>query len=587
MNLITRNLRRQAAQQISDSISSGDEIYYVVLGKHDPFADDNSPPQPNDTHQENVVDLYQNMIVGKLVSLSDVRLMVPRYNWTSNTVYNTYSQDDALLYERPFYVLVTQGVNHSVFKCISNNNDGPSSVPPDVYSTSPEDTVYETADGYQWKYMYSIPDSVFKKFATEDFIPIVPNANVAANAISGSINYVQVLDGGSNYNSYGSGIIQISAVNGDARVFQVEASKSANTDFFRNCAFKITSGVGAGQQRLVSEYVVSGSLRNIIIDTPFDVLPDVFSTYEISPAVVIVGDGTGFVGRGLINAESSNSIYKVEITEPGQNFTYTTTTISANTGSPISTASVKPIISPQGGHGADVSAELGARHLCISVTFDGLETGAPTKLEDTNDYRFVGLLANPLFANVVLTISNSNQAFQDEEIVTQPNTGAYGVVFDIGDNTISLSNAYGFFETGNSSVNLISSSGGATAQVTAISQPTTYIDQTFKLVIDNPAGNFQQDERLVQGSNANGIMYFANTTIIKMTNKKGTFNTSDDVVGLVETVSGDSSGSTAKITDVIAGDVVPYTGRLMYAETIRPIQRYQNQSETLKLIIQF
>lgn len=587
MNLITRNLRRQAAEQISESISAGEDVYYVILGKHNPFTDDNSPPQPNDTQQENVVDLYQNMIVGKRVTASDVRLMVPRYDWTSNTVYNIYSHDDSLLFERPFYVLVNRGVNHSVFKCISNNNDGPSTTPPDFFSTSPEDTVYETADGYQWKFMYSIPDSIFKKFATEDFIPVVPNANVSANAVSGSIDYVEVLNGGSNYNSYGSGIIQISAVNGDERVFQVEASKSANTDFFRNCAFKITSGVGAGQQRLVSEYVVSGSLRNIVLDSPFDVLPDVLSTYEISPAVIMTGDGSGFVGRGLVNAESSNSIYKVEITNPGENFTYATTTVLANTGNIVTPASLKPIISPQGGHGADVLAELGARHLCISVTFDSLDTDASSKLEDTNDYRFVGLLSNPLFANVVLTVSNSTQAFQDEEVVTQPNTGAYGVVFDIGDNTISLSNAYGFFETGNSSVNLITSSGGATAQVTSVSQPTTYIDQTFKLVIDNPAGNFQQDERLAQGSNANGIMYFANSSIIKMTNKKGTFNTSDDIVGIVETVSGDTSGSTAKITDVIAGDLVPYSGTLMYAETIRPIQRYERQSETLKLIIQF
>lgn len=587
MNLITRNLRKQAAQQFIDSISRNDVVYYLFVGRHQPFANDNNPPQPNDTHQETVIDAYQNMIFGKKITESDIKIMIPRYDWTSNTVYSIYSHTDPLLFEKQFYTIVSRGVNHSVFKCISNNGGNPSTVAPDAYSTSPEDIVYETADGYQWKFMYSIPDSVYRKFATEDFIPVVPNANVAANAVSGSINHVQVVGGGSGYNSYGSGIIQISAVNGDERVFQVEASKSANTDFFRNCAFKITSGVGAGQQRLISEYVVSGSLRNIVVSTPFDVLPDVFSTYEISPAVVIGGDGEDFIGRGLINAASSNSIYKVEITNPGSNFTYTTTTILANTGSVISAANLNPIVSPQGGHGADVAAELGARHLGISITFDSLETGAASKVEDANDYRIAGLLADPLFANVTLTYTNASQAFQDGEIVTQVDTGAYGTVSSVDASTITLTNAYKFFETGNSTVNVITSSGGAQAVVNSVSQPTTYIDQTFKILVENAAGNFQLDELLTQGANANGLLYFANSSIVKVTNKKGTFNVSDDVVGIVETVSGDSSGSTAKVTDVVAGDLVPYTGKLMYTETIRPIQRYTRQSETLKLVIQF
>jgi hypothetical protein len=587
MNLITRNLRKQAAQQFIDSISNNEVVYYLFVGHHQPFVDDNNPPQPNDTHQENVVDAYQNMIFGKRIVESDVKIMVPRYDWTSNTIYSIYSHTDPLLIERPFYVVVSQGVNHSVFKCISNNGGNPSTVAPDALSTSPQDIVYETTDGYQWKFLYSIPDSIFRKFATEDYMPVVPNANVAANAVSGSINHVQVVVGGSGYNSYGSGIIQISAVNGNERVFQVEASKSANTDFFRNCAFKITSGVGAGQQRLISEYVVSGSLRNVVVDTSFEVLPDVFSTYEISPAVIVSGDGQGFIGRGLINATSSNSIYKVEITNPGNNFTYTTTTILANTGSVVSNASLKPIISPQGGHGADVAAELGARHLGISITFDSLESDAVGKVEDTNDYRVAGLLSDPLFANVTLAYTGVSQAFQDEEFVTQVDTGAYGIVTSVDTSTITLSNAYGFFQTGNSTVNVLTSNGGAQAIVTSVSQPTTYIDQTFKVVIENAAGNFQLDETITQGATANGLLYFANSSIIKMTNKKGTFNVSDDVVGLVETVSGNSSGSTAKVTDVVAGDLVPYTGKLMYTETIRPIQRYENQSETLKLVIQF
>jgi len=587
MNLITNHLRKQAAQQFIDRIDAGDDVYYVFIGRSEPFADDNLPTQPVPTIQDTVIDAYAKMIAGKRVSTSDVKLMVPRYDWVSGTVYDIYSHDDADLLNKQYYVVVNEGINHAVFKCLGNNNDNPSTIPPDIYATSPQDTVYETSDGYQWKFMYNIPDTVFRKFATAKFIPVVPNANVTANAVSGSIDYVDVTFGGSSYNSYGSGVIQISAVNGDARVFQVEATKSANTDFFKNCAFKITSGTGAGQQRMISEYVVSGSLRNVVIDSPFDVLPDVFSRYEISPAVVITGDGSGFVGRGLVNTAASNSIYRVEITNPGTDYTYTSVSILANTGGVSNTATFKPIIGPMGGHGADVASELGARHLGISITLNSDDSDNNDQLVDENDYRTIGLIRNPLYANVVLTYTNSTQTFEDGDIVTQADTGASGEVRALTTTTLTLTNVFKNFETGNSSVNLIESDSGAQAEVSVVAGPTTYIDQTYKIIVDNNAGQFQEDEVVIQGSNANGVMYYANSTVMRITNKKGVFNTSDDVVGIVETVSGATSGSSVKVTGLIEGDLVPRSGEVMYLENVKPITRYQQQSETLKLILQF
>lgn len=587
MNLITNYLRKQSAQQFIDRIDAGSDVYYVFIGRPNAFTDDNNPPQPYQTVQQVNIDSYREMIAGKKVTTSDVKLMVPRYNWVANTVYDIYKHDDVDLYNKQFFVVVNEGINHAVFKCISNNNGNPSLIPPDLYATSPEDTVYETADGYQWKFLYNIPDSVFRRFATSGFIPVVVNANVTANAISGSIDYVDIPFQGSSYNSYGSGVIQISAVNGDARVFQVEATKSANTDFFKNCAFKITSGTGAGQQRTISDYVVSGSLRSVVLDRPFDVLPDVFSTYEISPAVVVTGDGTGFVGRGLVNTASGNSIYKVDITNPGNNFTYATVSILANTGGVSNSATMTPIISPNGGHGADIAAELGARHLGISITLNSNDPDNDDRIVDSNDYRTIGLIKNPLFSNVVIQYANASQTFVDGEIVTQADTGATGEIVSVTTSSLTLSNVSKYFAAGNSTVNVIESDSGAQAEVTAVSGPTTYIDQTYKLVIDNVTGSFQSDERVFQGSNANGVMYYANSTIMRITNKKGIFNTSDDVVGLVETVSGATSGSTAKITDVRSGDLVPFSGEIMYLENVKPITRYEQQSETLKLILQF
>lgn len=586
MNLITNQLRKQSAQQFIDRIQSGNDVYYMFIGRPTPFPDDNAPPTPVDNTQTLNVDVFEQMIAAKRVAPSDVQMVATRYDWTSNTVYQPYVHDGDLSTTR-YYVLVNRGVNHSVFKCIDNNNGFPSTVAPDSNSTSPEDDVYETSDGYRWKFMFTIPDATYRKFATSQFMPVVVNANVVSNAVSGAIHNVQVQYQGSGYNSYGAGIIQIAAVNGDARVFQVEATKSANTDFFKNCAFKITSGTGAGQQRLISEYVVSGSSRNVVIDTPFAILPDIFSRYEISPLVVMTGDGQSFIGRGLVNSSSSNSIYRIEITDPGVDFTYATATVLANTGGTSNTAILKPIISPQGGHGFDVVSELGARHMGVSVTFNSGDGDNADKLLDVNDYRIIGLIKDPLFANVVINFTDATSSFAIGDTITQSGTGASGVIYDVDVSLIKLTNVSKFFAAGNSSVNTILSSQGSVATVNSVVGPTTYIDQTYKLLIDNAAGQFQQDEQIVQGTNATGIMYTANSTQMRITNRRGIFNKSDDVVGIVETVSGVSSGSSVKITDTVAGDLVPQKGSVVYLETVSPIKRYERQSETLKLILKF
>jgi hypothetical protein len=58
---------------------------------------------------------------------------------------------------------------------------------------------------------------------------------------------------------------------------------------------------------------------------------------------------------------------------------------------------------PPGGHGADVFKELGAKNIGISVKF--VENESPFTIE--NDYRTIGLLKDPLFANVNIVTDES------------------------------------------------------------------------------------------------------------------------------------------------------------------------------------
>ena len=42
-----------------------------------------------------------------------------------------------------------------------------------------------------------------------------------------------------------------------------------------------------------------------------------------------------------------------------------------------------------------------------------------------------------------------------------------------------------------------------------------------------------------------------------------------------------------KVNGIIKPQLVPYTGNIIYAENITPIARATNQSETIKIVLQF
>lgn len=587
MKLTAGNFKLHICRQFVESLTeAANTIYYVFIGKSTAWPDEEVPPTPYDNVETLQVAAFEQMIAARKVSANNVQLMINRYDWQSNTVYSQYAHDDQQLFDKKFFVSVERGGFYDVFKCLSNNGGVPSTDPPDFLFTSPQDEIYRTLDGYQWKYMYSIDKTTFDKFATFTLMPVINNSNVSSSAIAGTIDYVQVISGGSNYNTYANGVIQVSAANGDDRLFQLESTKSSNSKFYVGCAFYISSGPGVGQQRTITDYIVAGNLRYVKIDAPFTVQPTIASRYEINPRVLVAGDGNGFVGRALVNATSSNSIYQVEIVNRGTGFSYASANATLTVGVVANSATFKPIISPQYGHGYDAATELGCRSVCVSTTFDSTDIDNNFKLLDTNQYRTVGLIKDPLFANVILTYTNNSSIFADGETITQSNTGATGTVTSVTTSTLMLTNVRGFFKVGNSTINTITSSNSTTAFVSGVVQPTTFIDQTYKLAIDNVSGSFIEDEKITQ-LGANASYYFANSTVMRVTEKRGTYVVSDDANLIVERVVGATSGATAKVTGVFPGDFVVNTGQVLYIENISPVTRVASQSETIKLVLQF
>jgi len=593
--LVPLNLKLFNAEQFIESFTeSGYNVYYFFVGKATPFEpSDSTPSDLEDTVQSVQIDAFEEMIYGKRLTSTDVIQMVPRYDWTSNTVYQKYQHDNPTLYDEKFYVVVDEDSFFSVFKCLDNNSGAPSTVEPTATGKTLEtDDFYFTADGYQWKYMYAIPSATFEKYATSQHIPVVYNANVVVNAKSGSIDNIEMSFSGNGYASYSNGTFQDVIVGGNPKAFNIDPSRaSSNNGFYIGCAVKITSGTGSGQQRKIAQYTTDGADRTIFVDEEFSVRPTATSTYEISPYVSIIGDGTGALARAIVNA-SSNTISKIEVSARGLGYTFAEVEITGNTGiisvsntTIANNATARIIVSPKGGHGSNAYAELGARFAGISVTFDSVD--ANNKIIDSNDFRSIGIIKDPLFTQATLTIQSPTGTFFTGEKVSQANTGAYGYVVSANSTTLVLTSAYKYFAAGNSTVNkLLGANSGYLAEVVNVTQPTTYIDQTVTMVGSmQSVQEFIEDEPVTQGNNATGYMYFANSSTFKVVGSRGSFNATTNSASYF--LDGDDSIARAIINSVTPGDLVKNSGDVIYRENFTAITRSPDQTETFKLILEF
>lgn len=205
-SIITKNLKITLAEQIYNLLDLGANSYlpsnrqsylYVVLGKQLPWNNGTEVvPVPNEnTLATNT--LFDNALFVKRLTNADASYVVPRINWTSGTVYSEYV-DNNDIFGTNFYVLNSQ---YKVFKCLSNNNGALSVNQPEITlsSTSLEEPYIETADGYKWKYLYTLNSLQKQRYLTSDWMPVTKNSFVSGSAINGSIDIVNITNSGNNY----------------------------------------------------------------------------------------------------------------------------------------------------------------------------------------------------------------------------------------------------------------------------------------------------------------------------------------------------------------------------------------------------
>lgn len=238
--LLTDQFRIYAAKKFIKSLEGPDaeasdlvagtsrDRLYVFIGRPQSWESDNDPPSPVDSFSQ-YSDLYDDMISLKRVLANDTIQVIRRIDWTPpekttgglGYIYDMYRHDysptktaasgSTRLYDADFYVVNS---SYQVYKCIFNGtspsdpNGKPSTVEPTGTSTS----IVTTADGYRWKYMYTIPVAQVLKFFSSEYIPVLEDSAIKRNAVPGEIDTVVITAAGAGYNN---GAFDNVPINGD------------------------------------------------------------------------------------------------------------------------------------------------------------------------------------------------------------------------------------------------------------------------------------------------------------------------------------------------------------------------------------
>jgi hypothetical protein len=196
---------------------------YCFLSKVDPWTNESVPPVPEQT-QKYLNQVYNNMFVAKKVTTNDMSPIIERIDWVNDTVYDYY-RDDVDMYTldnngtilKHFYV---KNRFDQVFKCLWNNNDGPSTVEPKFEpGTFNANQIFQGSDDYKWKYMYTITSGNKLKFMDDSWMPVpigtnIPNP-VSSTAGRGDIEVINITNSGQGYDAANADIMVI--ITGDGK----------------------------------------------------------------------------------------------------------------------------------------------------------------------------------------------------------------------------------------------------------------------------------------------------------------------------------------------------------------------------------
>ena len=284
----------------------------------------------------------------------------------------------------------------------------------------------------------------------------------------------------------------------------------------------------------VAAAAVDGAIDTVLIKTAGS-----GGTNGSHTSVAIRGDGSSGACTVVV---SGGAVSSVTVTTAGTGYTFgyiRNADIVAAGATNLSGSELDVIIPPKGGHGKDAVEELGGHFVMMNTNFTGDESSNSGDFTTANDFRRVGLLLDPqtggsaasattLRGTKAVKLTGTPGSFQVDEEINQASTGAVGKVVEY-DSTNKI---------------------------------LYYIQTRFN------------DEGV--DSNGNQTALSGGNAITGQTSSAaGTPDTSTQTVDNIVFSSGYNSGEIDADTDVL------------YQENRSPITRASDQTENIKLIVEF
>jgi hypothetical protein len=421
MNSYTsKKLRFNNAEQFKEAFSELESptIGYVYIGKHVPYANDSEPDIITDTVATEK-DVWDNMIAAKQITGNDVQLVVPRINWTINTNYKQFDDtitldemlsinEDSNVY--PIYVLNSEG---NVYKCLSNNDSGISTVEPIGQNLNNKGNIL-TADQYLWKYLFNVSNT--NKFLSNNWIPApvtTQQLEFSANSVvsvEGELTSIVVIDSGSGY--INSSNVQVSAFPQACTTLTLDTSVDIQNTIALNMAVTGNGIVGDTFITSIDEFnrrinlsistaTAGGSSGNLL---------------SISTRVEVLGDGFGAVATATV---ANTSIEKIRVTNFGSDYSFANVIIYG-TATGENVANARAILPPKYGHGYNAAKELGAHNVMIVTRIGEIDSTEGGLISVNTSFRQYGLLRNPHKYDEDETISyaNANSVISQTTVVS-------------------------------------------------------------------------------------------------------------------------------------------------------------------------
>lgn len=429
--------RVRQASQFVETMSDEQELF-IFVGKHSAEANSGAVDLHDDT-LDVVTGAYRNMIMGTKVTANGLTLMYPTVPYASQ-YFDRYDDGDPELFSKQFYATIHEGSFYHTWKVLDNNDGANSSVGPVFADVNGTNDAYRTSDGYLWKYLFSVDTGTYTSFATSLWAPLTANAAVATLAIDGGIDVIAVDEAGSGYHNYLTGAMALGdiRVNGNSTLYAVANARSTN-GFYTGCRLYLSTGIGSGQSARVIDYFSNPNGNFVVLNEAFTISPQNGTEYELYPEVLVTAQGgqtTNVVAIAVINSVG-NAVYRCEILERGSGVTFAVANVIANaTVGVLHAATVRPIMPPPGGHGANAAVEIGAFGVAVSSS---ISNNAGNTVPATNRFQQVGLITDPEWMDVKTFFSSAKDTFLADEPVRVANAilVATGLTTVVDTNTVN------------------------------------------------------------------------------------------------------------------------------------------------------